>query len=186
MAGTVCISSPLLHTEPPIDSLEQSFFACRVKAVCIHQGLPWSGSLATSACHEFEYYEQLLKTYKTKQRVFPYHMADEVCGKLRVTPFKYYFDVLFQAMRNELPYDQIPNFAAADIIRLIGIGRNEYIAKLNACNEKKLLWRVNKSIAKEHLPTEPMDVKMMGWWRVHNVSLSEFPTSLAMTMSLPR
>jgi hypothetical protein len=141
--------------------------------VCIHQGLPWSGSLATSACHEFEYYEQLLKTYKTKQRVFPYHMSHEICGRLRVTPFKYYFDVLFQAMRNELPYDQIPNFVAADILRLIGIGRNEYIAKLNACNEKKLLWRVNKSIAKEHLPTEPLDVKMMGWWRVHNVSLSK-------------
>eukprot|EP00892_Ulva_mutabilis_P007529 jgi/Ulvmu1/5148/UM021_0165.1 len=145
----------------------------RVKAICIHQGLSWAGSLATAACHEFEYYEQLLKTYKAKQRVYPYHMAQEICGKLRVTPFKYYYDVLFQAMRNELPYDQIPNFTAADIIRLIGIGRNEYIAKLNACNEKKLLWRMNKSIAKEHLPTEPVHIKLTGWWRVQAVSLSE-------------
>lgn len=146
--------------------------SCRVKAICIHQGLSWAGSLATAACHEFEYYEQLLKTYKAKQRVYPYHMAQEICGKLRVTPFKYYYDVLFQAMRNELPYDQIPNFTAADIIRLIGIGRNEYIAKLNACNEKKLLWRMNKSIAKEHLPTEPVNIKLTGWWRVQAVSLS--------------
>jgi hypothetical protein len=150
---------------------------CRVKAVCIHQGLSWAGSLATAACHEFEYYEQLLKTYKAKMRVFPYQMAHEICGKMRVSAFKYYYDVLFQAMRSEMPYDQIPNFAAADIIRLLGIGRNEYIAKLNACNEKKLLWRMNKSIAKEHLPTEPVNIKLAGWWRVHAVNLS--------TQSLP-
>jgi len=167
-----CIAT--CHKRDHVDAICHTyiFTCCRVKAICIHQGQSWAGSLATAACHEFEYYEQLLKTYKAKQRVFPYHMAEEICGKLRVTPFKYYYDVLFQAMRNELPYDQIPNFTAADIIRLIGIGRNEYIAKLNACNEKKLLWRMNKAIAKEHLPTEPASIKLTGWWRVQAVSLS--------------
>ena len=74
-------------------------------------------------------------------------------------------------MRNDMPYDKIPNFTAAEILRLLGIGRNEYIAKLNLCNEKKLLWRVNKGIAKEHLPNEPIKIKVLGWWRVLPLSL---------------
>jgi hypothetical protein len=148
---------------------------CSVKAVYIHKGWAWC-DLACSASTEADYYEQLLRTYRAKQRLFPYHLSASVCGKYRVTPFRYYYDVVFQAMRNEMPYDKIPNFAAAEILRILGIGRNEYIAKLNACNEKKLLWRVNKGIAKEHLPTEPVRCKLLGWWRLHPISLSMLST----------
>lgn len=145
-----------------------------MKAVYIHKGWPWR-DLACSACHEADYYDQLLRTFRTKQRLFPYHLATAICGRFRVTPFRYYYDVVFQAMRNEMPYDKIPNFTAAEILRLLGIGRNEYIAKLNACNEKKLLWRVNKGIAKEHLPAEPVRCKLLGWWRVQPIALSTPP-----------
>ena len=144
---------------------------CSVKAVYIHKSWAWT-NLACIACPEFEYYEQLLRTFRLKQRLFPYHLAAAICGKLRVTPFKYYHDVIFQAMRNEMPYDKIPNFTAAEILQLLGIGRNEYIAKLNQCNEKKLLWRVNKGIAKEYLPVEPLKGKLLPWWRMHAVSIS--------------
>ena len=43
-------------------------------------------------------------------QLFPYHLADYVCRVLRVTPFRYYCDLLFTVMRDEKSYDQIPNF----------------------------------------------------------------------------
>lgn len=64
-------------------------------------------------------------------------------------------------------------FQAADIVQLVGIGRNEYIAIMNKCKAKKLLWRVNKSIAKEYLPVTPLDLNMQPWWTVGVVNLSE-------------
>lgn len=36
----------------------------------------------------------------------------------------------------EQPYDSIPNFTAADILRLTGIGRNEFIDIMNKCRAK--------------------------------------------------
>lgn len=137
-------------------------------------------------------------------QLFPYHLSEYVCRVLRVTPFKYYCDLLYTVMREEKSYDQIPNFAvrillpllytpvnaeyqmimiadpcrciqAADIVQLVGIGRNEYIAIMNKCKAKKLLWRVNKSIAKEFLPTTPLDVNMQPWWNVGVVNLSKPP-----------
>ncbi|RWW32271.1 hypothetical protein GW17_00003064 [Ensete ventricosum] len=36
----------------------------------------------------------------------------------------------------EQPYDSIPNFSAADALRLTGIGRNEYIDIMNKCRSK--------------------------------------------------
>lgn len=165
-----CLLGPTGHRQPPRQPLRRPR-TCRVKMVYIHKSWPWS-NLACMAGSEVDYYEQLLRTFRHKQRLFPYHLAGAVCGKLRVTPFKYYFDVVFQAMRNEMPYDKIPNFTAAEILQLLGIGRNEYIAKLNACSERKLLWRVNRSIAKEYLPTEPTSSKMLDWWRIHAVSIS--------------
>ena len=44
-------------------------------------------------------------------QLFPYHLSDYVCRVLRVTPFKYYCDLLYTVMREEKSYDQIPNFA---------------------------------------------------------------------------
>ncbi len=43
-------------------------------------------------------------------QVFPYHMGDYVCQVLRITPFRYYCDLLFAVMRDEQSYDRIPNF----------------------------------------------------------------------------
>lgn len=62
---------------------------------------------------------------------------------------------------------------AADIVQQVGIGRNEYIAIMNKCKAKKLLWRVNKSIAKEFLPVTPLDINMQPWWTVGVVNLSK-------------
>lgn len=36
----------------------------------------------------------------------------------------------------EQSYDRIPNFSAADALRLTGIGRNEFIDIMNKCRSK--------------------------------------------------
>ena len=39
-------------------------------------------------------------------------------------------------MAAEKPYDTIPNFTAADALRLTGIGRNEFLDIMNKCRAK--------------------------------------------------
>jgi hypothetical protein len=39
---------------------------------------------------------------------------------------------------------------------------------------KKLLWRMNKGIVKDFLPSEPKLMEPEGWWTVNLVNLSEF------------
>lgn len=73
---------------------------------------------------------------------------------------------------------------AADILRLSGIGRNQYIAILDACKAKKLLWRVNKNIAKEKLPFEPIDILMEPWWKVSTVNVGSRKMVLNLRLNL--
>ncbi|EFJ51519.1 hypothetical protein VOLCADRAFT_103430 [Volvox carteri f. nagariensis] len=89
------------------------------------------------------------------EELFPYHLSDYLCRVARITPFKYYLDLMTQALKDERSYDRMPNFTAADALAVLGIGRNEYIAVLNACKARRLLWRVNlnrEGIIREHLP----------------------------------
>ncbi|GMH37437.1 hypothetical protein BSKO_05310 [Bryopsis sp. KO-2023] len=145
----------------------------KVKSYCIDRGYGWSDSLASTSCGENEYYEALIEFYTSKERIFPYHLAHYVCRVLRMTPFRYYSDILFNSLKLEKAYDKIPNFTAADILRVVGIGRNEYIAILDSCKAKKLLWRVNKGVAKEKLPAEPVNIPMEPWWKIGVVNVSE-------------
>lgn len=84
--------------------------------------------------------------------------------------------MIFEVMKNEQPYDSIPNFSAADALRVTGIGRNEFIDIMNKCRSKKIMWKLNKSIAKELLPTQPVDFPIEPWWGVGlvNFTLEEF------------
>ncbi len=43
-------------------------------------------------------------------QLFPYHLAENICRDLRVSPFRYYVDLLCAVLREEQSYDQIPNF----------------------------------------------------------------------------
>lgn len=61
-------------------------------------------------CHGASLPSSLLIAFSGLQ-LFPYHLSDYVCRVLRVTPFKYYCDLLYTVMREEKSYDQIPNFA---------------------------------------------------------------------------
>jgi hypothetical protein len=136
--------------------------------------MPWSTSPATTVCTEHEYYEALVGYYRSSKRIFPYHVAEYICRVLRITPFRYYVDILADAMREDLPYDAVPNFTAADAVRVVGVGRNEYIATMVQAKSKKLLWRMNKGIVKDLLPSEPKVMEPEPWWTVNLVNLSEF------------
>ncbi|XP_047971952.1 protein FAM91A1-like isoform X3 [Salvia hispanica] len=143
---------------------------------CIKKRLPWNTCFARMVCKEAEYYEEMMRYLRRNLAMYPYHLAEYVNRVMRVSPFKYYCDILFEVMKNEQPYDSIPNFSAADALRITGIGRNEFIDIMNKCRSKKIMWKLNKSIAKELLPIEPVEFVIEPWWGVClvNFTLEEF------------
>ncbi|RMZ53760.1 hypothetical protein APUTEX25_003899 [Auxenochlorella protothecoides] len=154
----------------------------KVKTFCIVRGFSWVASVASTVCPEAEYYDDLLAHCRAHRRLFPYHLSEYVCRVARVTPFKYYSGLLADLMREDLPYDSVPNFTAADIVRVVGIGRNEYIAAMVqaralagwlAAKSKKLMWRMNRGAVRDHLPAEPRPPSPEPWWTVHVVNVSE-------------
>ncbi|KAK3135825.1 hypothetical protein QOZ80_5BG0423850 [Eleusine coracana subsp. coracana] len=148
----------------------------RIEDYCIRKRLPWNTCFARSVCKEGEYYEDMMRYLRKNLALYPYHLADHICRVMRISPFKYYCDVLFEAMKNEQPYDSIPNFSAADALRITGVGRNEFIDIMNRCRSKTIMWKLNKSIAKELLPAQPADLAIEPWWGVRfvNFTLDEF------------
>lgn len=148
----------------------------RIVDYCIRKRLQWNICFARRVCREGEYYEEMMQYLRRNLALYPYHLADYICRVLRISPFRYYCDILFETMKNEQPYDSIPNFTAADTLRLTGVGRNEFIDIMNKCRSKKLMWKLNKSIAKELLPTQPVDFPIEPWWGVYlvNFTLEEF------------
>ena len=121
---------------------------------------------------EGEYYTELVAALKSEpEQLYPYHLSAYVCRVQRVTPFKYYTDILVNALKAERAYDSIPNFTAADIVRVIGVGRNEFIDILNRCRGK-FMWKLNKGAAKDLLPGEPRAINFQPWWAVHPVAVT--------------
>ncbi|PSC69009.1 puromycin-sensitive aminopeptidase isoform X1 [Micractinium conductrix] len=145
----------------------------RVKDFCIARGYSWSASVAQTACGEQEYYDELTRHYRLQKRLFPYHLGEYVCRHMRLSPYRYYTSVLVDSMKEDAPYDSIPNFTAADIVRIMGIGRNEYISVMVQAKSKKLMWRMNRGIVKDLLPQAPLNIQIDPWWVVHVVNLGE-------------
>ncbi|KAJ1528015.1 hypothetical protein ONE63_007939 [Megalurothrips usitatus] len=113
---------------------------------------------------EKRYYEELLEYSQTHLMLYPYHLADVMVKGLRVTPFQYYLNVMGGIMEQERSYDSLPNFTAADCLRLLGIGRNEYIELMNQCRSGRKLFR--RKNVKDLLPPKPVDIAMEPWWCV--------------------
>lgn len=148
----------------------------RIVEHCIKKRLQWSSCFARKVCREGEYYEDMMRYLRKNLALYPYHLQEYVCRVMRISPFRYYCDMIFEVMKNEQPYDSIPNFSAADALRLTGVGRNEFIDIMNKCRSKKIMWKLNKSIAKELLPTQCVDFAIEPWWGVClvNFTLEEF------------
>ena len=65
-------------------------------------------------------------------------------------------------------------------MRLLGIGRNEYIRILNDAKGRKLQWRLNRSIVREAFPQQPLPIQMNHWWQVQVVSIGALGWAWAM------
>lgn len=66
-------------------------------------------------------------------------------------------------MQAEKSYDSLPNFTAADAMRILGIGRNQYINLMNSNRATKKMFRRSKSI-KELLPQKPANSFCLEPW----------------------
>ncbi|CAI6001216.1 unnamed protein product [Closterium sp. NIES-64] len=150
-----------------------------IKEHCFQLRLRWPDSPARLVCREVDYYNELIAHGRKTQAPFPYHLADYICRVLRISPFRYYSDLLLDVMKQEKSYDTIPNFTAADALRETGIGRNQFIDIMNRARAK-LMWRVNRGIVKDMLPLEPVPFPIQPWWLVCVVNLTadEYRVSL--------
>lgn len=111
---------------------------------------------------ERKYYEELLKYSREHLMLYPYHLSDIMVKGLRVTPFSYYIGIMEDIMNSEKSYDSLPNFTAADCLRLLGIGRNQYIDLMNQCRSSKKFFR--RKSARDLLPTKPVEISVEPWW----------------------
>lgn len=131
--------------------------------------LRFRGNLASKVFRqEQRYYELLIQKNINGLGIFPYHLADIVTKGLRVTPFNYYLDVLSQLLRSDKSYDTLPNFTAADCLRVLGIGRNEYLAlisELKTHMPRSLIFSA-KPNPLDFLPRLPVRIHMEPWWRL--------------------
>ena len=138
-----------------------------VKAFMLAYQHPWN---AHAGVDEPAYLELVLKHSREHGQLYPYHLAAALHESLRspMSPFEYYVEVLYERMSTERSYDTIPNFAAADCMRLLKVGRNEFIHALNACRAKGWMWKRRKAVIVKQLPARPTDdLPLHHWWVVH-------------------
>lgn len=129
----------------------------------------YRGSLVSKVfrCEE-RYYELLIQKSIRNLCLFPYHLADMVTKGLRVTPFNYYLEILSNLLSNDKSYDTLPNFTAVDCVRVLGIGRNEYLAVISEMktNTVRHLFYTSKPNPMKFLPCFPVHVRIEPWWSV--------------------
>lgn len=130
---------------------------------------------------EKKYYERLIGYSQQHHLLYPYHLQDKIVRGLCVTSFVYYRDMLVQVVRAERSYDCLPNFTAADCLRLLGIGRNQYIEVMNTYknflttagpDDGNTLYEILYDI----LPQQPVDTITFEPWyivRIGSVSLDD-------------
>lgn len=66
-------------------------------------------------------------------------------------------------MKEEKSYDSLPNFTAADVYRLLNIGRNEFIEMMNETRSYRKLFRRSKTL-QEILPQKPAIFQIETWF----------------------
>ena len=81
--------------------------------------------------------------------------------------------MIHELMKSERSYDSLPNFTAADCVRLLGIGRNQFIDTMNIVRSKSWLWRRRKNAILELLPTKPVAFEVQYWWNINIGFVSE-------------
>ncbi|XP_075070134.1 protein FAM91A1 isoform X2 [Mixophyes fleayi] len=129
---------------------------------------------------ERKYYEELLKYSREHLMLYPYHLSDIMVKGLRITPFSYYIGIMEDIMNSEKSYDSLPNFTAADCLRLLGIGRNQYIDLMNQCRSSKKFFR--RKTARDLLPVKPVEITIEAWWVVQAGYITEDDIKICSTV----
>ncbi|EGT57461.1 hypothetical protein CAEBREN_00424 [Caenorhabditis brenneri] len=136
----------------------------RVVEYSIQNQLRYKGNLVRHMKKSEEaYYEQLLRFSESHLMLYPYHLSDITVTEMRLSPFSYYVNILTEMLNTEKSYDSLPNFTAADAVRLLGIGRNQYIDLMNQTRSNRKFLRRSKT-AKELLPQKPAKLTIESWW----------------------
>ncbi|XP_041359980.1 protein FAM91A1-like [Gigantopelta aegis] len=139
-----------------------------VVAFSVKNQLRHKGSLVrTIRKDERRYYEDLMQYSREHLMLYPYHLSDVIVKGLRITPFIYYINMMQDIMTQEKSYDSLPNFTAADCLRLLGIGRNQYIDIMNQCRSSKKFFR--KRPVREVLPSQPVESACIEPWWIVNI-----------------
>ncbi|KNC52422.1 uncharacterized protein AMSG_08399 [Thecamonas trahens ATCC 50062] len=117
----------------------------RWKALVLRQALThqmaYESSLAPMLTPPIAYYQSLVLASLASLLLYPYHLMSHLVALLNITPFSYYRAMLESLMAHQRSYDSLPNFTAADVLRLTCIGRNQYIAMMNVARARGLLAR---------------------------------------------
>ena len=124
---------------------------------------------------EKQYYKQMIDYCIENLMVFPYHLSD-IFHTLHTSPFVYYTTMVRLLMKADRSYDSLPNFTAVDCLRVMGIGRNQYIDLMNQSRLQKnssFQKLFKKRLISDLLPKEPVIVKIEPWWRVRLASVTE-------------
>lgn len=118
------------------------------------------------------YYDMIVKYSESHLMLYPYHLSDIIVRELRITPFNYYINIITDMIQSEKSYDSLPNFTAADAMRLLGIGRNQYIDLMNQNRSNRKFLRRNRPL-RELLPQKPVKRVVEPWWIVCAGSILE-------------
>ncbi|CAP36989.2 Protein CBG19722 [Caenorhabditis briggsae] len=142
----------------------------RVLEYSIQNQLRYKGNLVRHVKKSEEaYYDQLLRFSETHLMLYPYHLSDITVTEMRLSPFSYYANILavsLEMLNTEKSYDSLPNFTAADAVRLLGIGRNQYIDLMNQTRSNRKFLRRSKT-PRELLPQKPAKLVIESWWMTH-------------------
>jgi hypothetical protein len=126
---------------------------------------------------EKKYYEEMLQYSQANYLLYPYHLQDMFVKGLRITPFNYYLEMMTNVIQSEKSYDTIPNFTAFDAVRLLGIGRNQYIEIMNkyrsSNNKLRLGFVSRRKPVSTLLPTQPAKILIEPWWIAQVGCISE-------------
>lgn len=124
--------------------------------------------------NEKQYYKELLNYSTAHLMLFPYHLSDYIVAGMRITPFQYYIKIIQDLLYNEKSYDTLPNFTAADCLRLLGIGRNQYLDIMNQHRTSKKLFSLIKKVNAELLPSSPVkSIPIEPWWIINPGYITE-------------
>eukprot|EP01080_Neovahlkampfia_damariscottae_P011087 gene11087-3793_t len=143
-----------------------------LKKFSLDRELKYENAPARIILPKQKYYQELLNSLRLKLKFFPYHFSEDIINDLKILPFQYYSEMMFDIMKNEKSYDILPNFTAADIWNQMEIGRNQYIDLMNKARSK-WSWKLTRNFIKEMLPQHPVQMEFDYWWHVEPFAMGQ-------------